>query len=124
MQLEFGGQRMPIAAGELVIGSDPDAKLRLSGPAVLPRHAVLRLVEGAHPVILPASSEAAVEVNGTRIGREPTPLMHGDRIRIGEHEIRVADPRRAGQTQVLSALSDSEARDELDAFGMESRPNR
>src|SRR5690242_10811045 len=117
MQLEYGGQRLTIAAGELVIGSDPDATLRLAGPSVLPRHAVLRLAKNAHPVILPAAQDAVVEVNGTRIGREPTPLMHGDRIAIGEQEIRVSDPSQGGETRVFSAVASDEAKSEAVASG-------
>lgn len=41
-------------------------------------------------------------MNGARLGSDPTPLMHGDKIRIGGCEIAVADPRRAGATQVLA----------------------
>ncbi len=121
MQLEYGGQRLTIAAGDFVIGSDPDASLRLAGPSVLPRHAVLRLAPDAHLVILPAAPDAIVEINGTRIGPEPTPLMHGDRIGIGDQEIRVSDPGRGGETRVLSALSAEEGRLELGSSGPATR---
>jgi pSer/pThr/pTyr-binding forkhead associated (FHA) protein len=112
MQLEFGGQRVPIAAGELVIGSDPTAAIVLAGLAVLPKHATVRLAGSGYPVLTPGASYAMIEVNGNRVGREPTPLLHGDRIRIAGYEIAVADPERATETRAggpAAAAGGSEA---------------
>lgn len=116
MQLEFGGRRYPVAAGEVVIGSGSDSTLVLAAPGVLPRHAVIRPLGSGMAVVVPASPGAEVLVNGARLGSDPTPLMHGDKIRIGGHEIAVADPRRAGATQVLEiAPSASRAAPDLPA---------
>ena len=104
MQLEYGGQRVTIAAGDLIIGSAPEATVRLAGPTVLPRHALVRLAQPGQAVIQPATAEAVVRVNGTPVGREPTPVMHGDRIQIGGEELVVSDPARGGATEVRSAL--------------------
>ena len=102
MQLEFGGRRYPVAAGEVVIGSGSDSTLVLAAPGVLPRHAVIRPLGSGMAVVIPALPGAEILVNGARLGSDPTPLMHGDKIRIGGNEITVADPRRAGATQVLA----------------------
>src|SRR5688572_19069034 len=104
MQLEYGGQRVLIAAGDLIIGSAPEATVRLAGPTVLPRHALVRLAQPGRAVIQPATAEAVGRVNGTPVGREPTPVMHGDRIQIGGEELVVSDPARGGATEVRSAL--------------------
>ncbi|MBX3146743.1 MAG: FHA domain-containing protein [Gemmatimonadales bacterium] len=94
MQLEYGGQRVSVAAGECSIGSVAQADLRLEGETVLPRHAVVSRLSGGHLAIRPAVSGALVLVNGTAVGPEPTPLLHGDRLRIGEHEVIVLGPSR------------------------------
>ncbi|MGH7187074.1 MAG: glutamate ligase domain-containing protein [Pseudomonadota bacterium] len=48
MQLEIGGLRYPIAAGEMVVGSGADCTIRLSGDDVQPRHAIVQgLANGA-----------------------------------------------------------------------------
>lgn len=102
MQLEFGGRRYPVAAGDVVVGSGSDATLVLTAPGVLPRHALVRSMGSGMAVVVPAVPGAEIQVNGARLGGDPTPLLHGDKIRIGGCEITVADPRRAGATQVLA----------------------
>ena len=79
MQLEFGGRRYPVAAGDLVIGSGSDSTLVLAAPGVLPRHAVIRPLRPGLAVVTPASPGAENLVNGARLGSDPTPLMHGDK---------------------------------------------
>jgi pSer/pThr/pTyr-binding forkhead associated (FHA) protein len=103
MQLEYGEQRIAVAAEDLFIGSDPGATLRLAGAGVLPRHAVVKRLTDGHLVIRAADPAAEVRVNGTSIARDPTSLLHGDRITIGSHELRIVDPRRAGETRVVAA---------------------
>lgn len=103
MQLEFGGRRYPVAAGDLVIGSGSDSTLVIAAPGVLPRHAVIRPHGPGMAVVTPASPGAEILVNGARLGSDPTPLMHGDKIGIAGLEIVVADPRLAGVTQVFPA---------------------
>lgn len=103
MQLEFGGRRYPVAAGDLVIGSGSDSTLVIAAPGVLPRHAVIRPHGPGMAVVTPASPGAEILVNGARLGSDPTPLMHGDKIGIAGLTIVVADPRRAKGTQVVPA---------------------
>ena len=38
--LEVGGQRLTVPQGESFVGSDPAAAVVLTGPNVLPRHAI------------------------------------------------------------------------------------
>jgi pSer/pThr/pTyr-binding forkhead associated (FHA) protein len=102
MQLEFGGRRYPIAAGETVIGTAPGCAVVLAGDEVCPRHAVLH-GSPAGAAIRAAAPEAGVSVNGVPLGSEPTPLLHGDKIRIGRHELLAIDPGRGGQTQLVSS---------------------
>jgi pSer/pThr/pTyr-binding forkhead associated (FHA) protein len=101
IHLETGGEKYPIAAGETVIGSALDSAVVLSGAGVRPRHAV---IQGTSPAaIRSAETEAEVKVNGVRLGTDPTPLLHGDKIEIGGHELLVVDPSRAGSTQLFDS---------------------
>jgi pSer/pThr/pTyr-binding forkhead associated (FHA) protein len=96
MQLEFGGRRYAVAAGDFVIGSEPDSTLVLTAPAVLPRHAVVRSVGQGMAVLVPAAPGAEILVNGVRLGSDPIPLKSGDKIAIGGQEIIVSDPAPSG----------------------------
>lgn len=102
VHLEIGGQRYAIAAGETVIGSASDNAVMLGGEGVHPRHAVVRGEPGA-AAIRPAEPGAEVTVNGVRLGPEPTPLLHGDKIVIGSHELLVVDSTRGGSTQLFDS---------------------
>jgi pSer/pThr/pTyr-binding forkhead associated (FHA) protein len=102
IHLEIGGERYAIAAGETVIGSAAENAVVLSGTGVYPRHAVVRGTPGA-AAIRPATPDAEVLVNGVRVGPEPTPLLHGDKISIAAHELLVADSTRAGSTQLFDS---------------------
>lgn len=42
MELEYNGRHHPILPGEMLIGSDPESALRLSGEGVLWRHAMVQ----------------------------------------------------------------------------------
>jgi pSer/pThr/pTyr-binding forkhead associated (FHA) protein len=100
MELEVGGQRTSIPVGEMVIGTDPSCGLRLAGLAAA--HAVvIGLPDGS--VAVRRVGENEVYLNGVRLGAEPAPVLHGDKIQVGNHELFVHDPRRSGSTQFVSA---------------------
>lgn len=103
IHLEIDGERYPIAAGETVIGSSTDSKVVLEGAGVRPRHAVVQAMSAGAAAIRTADNEAEVRVNGVRLGSDPTPLLHGDKIGIGAHELLVVDPTRAGSTQLFDS---------------------
>jgi pSer/pThr/pTyr-binding forkhead associated (FHA) protein len=105
IQIEVGGRRHAVSAGEFVLGSDPSAGLLLEGPDVLTRHAIVELLNSGEAAIRVASSSAEVRVNGVRLGAEPTPLLHGDKITLGGHELRVVDEARSGSTQMMAAFA-------------------
>ena len=103
MHLEIGGQRIPIAAGETLIGSAADSGIVLPGEGVLPRHAVLLGTPQGAAAIRTATPEAELIINGVRLGADPTPVLHGDKIEIGGHEILAVDSRRTGHTQLFDS---------------------
>jgi pSer/pThr/pTyr-binding forkhead associated (FHA) protein len=103
MQLEVGGRRIPVAAGDTVIGSAPWCTIVLEGEGVRPHHAVVQGTAGGAAAIRTAGADAEVSVNGVRLGTDPTPVLHGDKIQIFEHEILAVDPQRAGNTQLFDS---------------------
>jgi pSer/pThr/pTyr-binding forkhead associated (FHA) protein len=103
MHLEFGGARIPVPAGESVIGSAPGSAVVLSGDGVLAQHAVVQGSPQGAAAIRAATPEAEVVVNGVRVGADPTPLLPGDRIQIASHEILAVDSRRTGNTQLFDS---------------------
>jgi len=103
IHLEIDGERYPIAAGETVIGSASDSTVVLEGEGVQPRHAVVQGMPAGAAAIRAVADEAEVRVNGVRLGSDPTPLLHGDKIGIGSRELLVVDPARAGSTQLFDS---------------------
>jgi pSer/pThr/pTyr-binding forkhead associated (FHA) protein len=103
IHLELGGERYAIAAGETAIGSAADNKVVLAGEGVQPRHAVVQATQSGTAAIRVVAADAEVRVNGVRLGAEPTPLLHGDKIGIGSHELRVVDSTRGGSTQLFDS---------------------
>ncbi len=104
IQLELGSHRWPLAAGESVVGSSSAAAVRLEHSGVLERHALVR-ASGAGAAIRPAASDAVVLVNGVRLGTDPVPLLHGDKIQVGVVELVVVDERQAGTTRMADATA-------------------
>jgi pSer/pThr/pTyr-binding forkhead associated (FHA) protein len=103
MQLEVGGLRYPIAAGEMVVGSGADCTVPLQGEGVQPRHAIVQGLANGSAAIRRASAGAEILVNGVRQGDDPTPVLHGDKIQIGTHELLIVDPARAGHTKFFDS---------------------
>jgi pSer/pThr/pTyr-binding forkhead associated (FHA) protein len=103
--LELGGKRFPLPQGEVVLGSDPSSAIPLAVPGVLPRHAKLKGLPDGQVVITKAVPEAEVLINGVRLGAEPTPLLHGDKVEVGGEELTFVDERRSGSTQYVQAMS-------------------
>src|SRR5207247_11054271 len=100
-----GGQRFTLPQGEVVLGSDPGSAIPLAVPGVLPRHAKLKSLPDGQVVISKAVPEAEVLINGVRLGAEPTPLLHGDKVEIAGQELTFVDERRSGSTQYVQAMS-------------------
>ena len=103
--LELGGRRFTLPPGEVVLGADPDCAIPLAVPGVLPRHAQLKSLPDGQVVITKAVPEAEVLINGVRLGAEPTPLLHGDKVEVGGQELTFVDERRSGSTQYVQAMS-------------------
>lgn len=103
--LEMGGRRFPLPQGEVLLGADPSSAVPLAVPGVLPRHAKLKSLPDGQVVITKAVPEADVLINGVRLGAEPTPLLHGDKVEVAGQELTFVDERRSGSTQYVQAMS-------------------
>src|SRR6478736_2574570 len=103
MHLEFGGARIPVRAGETIIGSAPGCAIMLEGEGILPRHAIVQGTAQGAAALRTASPDAEILINGIRLGADPTPVLHGDKIQIGPHEILAVDSRRIGSTQLFDS---------------------
>ena len=103
MYLEIGGARVPVPAGETIIGSAPGSAIVLEGEGVQPRHAILLGTPQGAAAIRAAGPEVDLLVNGVRLGADPTPVLHGDKIQIGPHEVLAVDDRRIGHTQLFDS---------------------
>jgi len=102
--LEMGGKRFTIPAGEVHLGSDASCAIQLGGPGVLAKHAIFRGTPDGQVVVRKTVPEAEVTINGVRLGAEPTPLLHGDKVQVAGHELTFVDERRSGSTQYISAM--------------------
>ena len=103
--LELGGRKFTLPQGEVLLGADPNCAIPLSGPGVLPRHAKLKGLPDGQVVIIKAVPEAEVLINGVRLGAEPTPLLHGDKVEVAGQELTFVDERRSGSTQYVQSMS-------------------
>jgi pSer/pThr/pTyr-binding forkhead associated (FHA) protein len=103
MHLEIGGARIPVPAGETIIGSAPGCAIVLEGEGVQPRHAILQGTPQGAAAIRAGEPGAELLVNGVRLGADPTPVLHGDKIQIGPHELLAVDSRRVGNTQLFDS---------------------
>ena len=107
--LELGGRKFTIPVGEVALGSDTACAILLAGADVLPRHALFQGQPDGQVVIRKAAPAAEVLINGVRLGAEPTPLLHGDKVEVGGHELTFVDERRSGSTQFIEKLQMPEA---------------
>src|SRR5712691_8989851 len=102
--LELGGKKFTIPPGTVALGSDAGCAIQVGGADVLPRHALFEGTPDGQVVITKAVPEAEVLINGVRLGAEPTPLLHGDKIEVGGQELTFVDERRSGSTQYAQAV--------------------
>jgi pSer/pThr/pTyr-binding forkhead associated (FHA) protein len=103
MHLEIGGKRIPVAAGETIIGSAPGCAIVLEGEGIRPRHALVTGTPQGAAAIRSAEPGAELLINGVPLGTDPTPVLHGDKIQIAGHEILAVDSRRSGHTQLFDS---------------------
>ncbi len=120
-QVEWGSRRFPIPVGEVEAGSDAACAIQVTDPRVLPRHVRFIGQADGQVVVRKAVPEADVLINGVRLGGEPTPLLHGDKLDLAGVELAFVDERRSGSTQYIQALQVAQAAAQVKA---EIRPGQ
>src|ERR1041385_7135291 len=103
--LELGGKKFTIPPGTVALGSDAGCAIQVGGADVLPKHALFEGSADGQVVIRKAVPAAEVLINGVRLGAEPTPLLHGDKVQVGPNELTFVDERRSGSTQYVQAVN-------------------
>ena len=119
--LEWGSRRFPIPVGDVVAGSDATCAIQVTDPRVLPAHARFTGQADGQVVVRKMVPEADVLINGVRLGGEPTPLLHGDKVDLAGVELTFVDERRSGSTQYIQALQVPQAAAQVKA---ETRPGQ
>lgn len=99
--LKLQDSQHPLNAGETVIGAFDGAQIRL--PSGDPATSAVVLVGPQGVSIRRGTAGSVVLVNGVQLGVEPSPLLHGDRVEIGGHELRLGEDQKGGSTQFVSA---------------------
>lgn len=117
--IQLHDKQYPLRVGEVRVGSGADAHVPLPGADAV--HAIVELTADSHAAIRRATETAVVRVNGVQLGAEPTPLIHGDKIELGGHELLFADDRKGGSTQMVSS-ADLAALKERVGAGKPSKP--
>ena len=102
--IQFNDQRFPLTAAELTVGAYDGAALRLPGDDATLRAVLLVGADGTG-LVRRGSADSAVFVNGVQLGAEPSPLLHGDKLSLGAHELRYGDDVKGGSTQFLSSMN-------------------
>jgi DNA-binding winged helix-turn-helix (wHTH) protein len=100
IRLRSAGREFVLAAGENIIGRDPDATIRLSADGISRRHARI-VVRGNCATIEDLGSKNGTYVDGIRIDRTRE-LKEGDEIRISREMLVVgrADSSRTTITEI------------------------
>lgn len=105
---EVGTQKHPIPDGESRLGTSADGATVLVGHDVAVTVAALRKVGSGQIVVHRSTSDAEVTINGVRLGSEPHPLLHGDKVQVGGREMIFVDESRSGSTMHVHAVSPTE----------------
>ena len=102
--IQINDKQFPLKVGEARVGAGSDAHIRVPG-AGGGTQAIVDLSPDNHVVIRRGAAGAVVRVNGVAIGAEPTPLIHGDKIEVGDTELLFGDDKKGGSTQYISGVN-------------------
>lgn len=105
--IKVNDQQFSLRPGQNRLGAGEDADVPVTGDTSLGVQAIVDVANERDVVIRRAGTAAAVRVNGVPLV-DPTPLMHGDKVEIGEVELLYADDTKSGATQSLSATDVAE----------------
>lgn len=100
--LQLGDKKFQLRAGSQRVGPDGSGA-DIALPGAPPAATAIVTVNADHSVIVrKAGADSELTVNRVPLGAEPSPLIHGDQIALGGHELRFGDDAQAGSTQFIS----------------------
>jgi len=99
--LKLQERQFPLAAGESTIGAFDGASIRL--PSGDPATSAVVLTGPQGVSIRRGSPDSVILVNGVQLGLQPSPLLHGDKVEVEGHELRLGEDQKGGSTQFVSA---------------------
>ncbi len=102
--LEIDGRRHPIPLGDVALGCDSENRVTIGEESIQLRGAILQGTPEGQVVIRRATPEAEILINGVRLGPQPTPLLHGDKIELAGQELLFVEDRRGGSTNFMQAM--------------------
>ena len=102
--IRLDDKEIELSVGELRIGTDDGADVRVEGGAGQGNLAIITVDPRGAATVRRATSGATVLVNGVALGAEPSPLLHGDRIEVAGRQLRFSDDRKAGSTVLVPAF--------------------
>lgn len=105
--LQFHGRQYSVPAEGLTVGCYDGAALRLPGDEASARALVTVDADGG-AVIRRDAIDAVILVNGVRLGIEPSPILHGDKVEMAGDEMRFGDAKQGGSTQFVSSAQVAE----------------
>ncbi|MFN8580597.1 MAG: FHA domain-containing protein [Gemmatimonadaceae bacterium] len=105
--LQLNESQFPLFVGETHVGRGVGADIPLPGSESQPTTliAVVTLGDDHVATISSASDSDLVLLNGIPVGRDASPMRHGDRIEIGDFELRFADELQGMITHPVAAAS-------------------
>jgi len=90
--------------GETAIGCDANNVVALGGEELQSESAILQGMPDGQVAVKNATADSEVLINGIKLGPQPTPLLHGDKIEIAGQEMLFVDDRRSGSTEYIKAV--------------------
>jgi pSer/pThr/pTyr-binding forkhead associated (FHA) protein len=100
--LKLNDQQYVLHPGETRVGGGSNVDLNVADESY-GLQAILEVGGDGKAIVRRGNNNASVRVNGHALGVEPTPLIHGDKVEIGGHELLFADDAKAGSTTFVSA---------------------
>lgn len=99
--LQLQDQQIALPEGDATVGAFEGAVVRL--PSGDPNIRAVVTVGAKGVVIRRGTPDSVILVNGVQVGLEPSPILHGDRIEIAGHQLRLGDDQKQGSTAFVSA---------------------
>lgn len=91
MEGPLAGRSVPIRSRGIVLGRDPDCRLRLGSAQVSRRHAEVRALPDGGVRVRDLGSTNGTYLNGGRLGDEEGEMQPGDELRLGPFRFTVAE---------------------------------